>query len=264
MFSQCVHFRNVFALTIALGLGATGCATKKYVAKTVNPVEQRVTQVEKRSAEQGKTLDTVETDLSKTKERVLDLDANLKQTNDRVNDVSTRTDQAGAEATKAQQQAADARTQASEARTHADARTDQLKTYVDALDTFKMTRSSNVLFSTGKSTLDAEAKSTLDEIARVALANKKFAFEVQGFTDSQGPASLNLVLSQQRAETVVRYLTSTAKVPLRNVHLIGAGSDSPVGSNRTREGRRQNRRVEVRLFAPEVDGASAVTSAQLR
>jgi len=253
----CIHLRNAVALSLVLGLGATGCATKKYVAKTVNPVETRVSATETKTAEQAKALDTLETDLSKTKERVMDLDSNLKQTSERATAAGTRAEQAASEATKAQQQA-------TEARTHADQRTDQLKTYVDALDTFKQARTSNVLFPFGKSNLNAEAKAAIDEIAKDAVARKKFIFEVEGYTDNQGPTTANLTLSQRRAETVVRYLNTAHNVPLRTIHLMGVGSEMPASDNKTREGRRQNRRVEIRLFAPEVEASSALSSAQLR
>jgi outer membrane protein OmpA-like peptidoglycan-associated protein len=121
-----------------------------------------------------------------------------------------------------------------------------------------------VLFGFGKSSLSDEAKARLDELAKDAMSRKRFVIEVEGFTDSTGSPAVNFELSQKRAEAVVRYLTSTHKIPLRTIHLIGSGSESPVGENKTVQGRRQNRRVEVRLFAPEVENSSALTSAQLR
>ncbi|HUS07697.1 MAG TPA: OmpA family protein [Bryobacteraceae bacterium] len=248
---------KALAFTMVAGLAASGCATKKYVAKTVSPVEQRVGQVEKRTTDQGKTLDTVETDLSKTKERVLDLDSNLKQTGERVADASNRANQASSAAAQASQQAV-------AARSHADERANQVKTYVDALDTLKMTKTTAVLFAFGKSTLDADAKAALDEIAKEALSKRKFALEIEGFTDSQGSASANLALSQKRAESVVLYLTLNHKMPLRSIHVIGVGEEAPIADNKTRDGRKQNRRVEVRLFAPEIENNSALPSAQLR
>lgn len=256
--------KHALALSMVAGLAATGCATKKYVTKTVSPVEQRVGQVEKKTTDQGKTLDTVETDLSKTKERVLDLDSNLKQTNERVADAGNRANQASSAATQAQQQATQAQQQAAQARTHADERANQVKTYVDALDTLKMAKTAAIHFPFGKSTLDADAKAALDDVAKEAMAKRKFALEIEGFTDNQGPANANLALSQKRAEAVVLYLTLTHKVPLRTLHVIGVGEEAPVADNKTRDGRKQNRRVEVRIFAPEIENTSALPSAQLR
>ncbi|MCC6394314.1 MAG: OmpA family protein [Bryobacterales bacterium] len=254
-----IHYGAAIAISapVLLSVLATGCATKKFVTNRIHPVEQRVTVVERKSNEQEKTIDTLEGDLNKTRERVLDLDSNLSKTSQRLDQVSSQTQQASDTAQKAQQQAA-------ENRAYAETRTTQLKQYVDAIDNFKLAKTASVLFSTGKSALDDDAKSSLDEMAQDALSRKKFVFEIEGFTDSKGSQAANLLLSQRRAESVVRYLTMEQKVPLRTIHLIGAGNTAPVANNRTAEGRRQNRRVEIRLFAPEVEPSSALTSAHLR
>lgn len=254
-----IHYGVAIAISapVLLSVLGTGCATKKFVTNRIHPVEQRVTVVERKSSEQEKTIDTLEGDLNKTRERVLDLDSNLSKTSQRLDQVSSQTQQANDAANKAQQQAA-------ENRAYTETRTTQLKQYIDAIDNFKLTKTANVLFRIGKSDLDDDAKSSLDEIAQDALSRKKFVFEIEGFTDSKGSQAANLLLSQRRAESVVRYLTMEEKVPLRAIHLIGAGSTAPVGNNRTAEGRRQNRRVEIRLFAPEVEPSSALTSAHLR
>jgi len=110
--------------------------------------------------------------------------------------------------------------------------------------------------------LSKDGVAILDDIAQKMTSQRRYVLEVQGFTDNTGGPSINLALSQQRAEAVVRYLTVDKSLPLRNIHLIGAGSASPVADNKTRAGRKQNRRVEVRVFAPEADVTSA--DAQLR
>jgi outer membrane protein OmpA-like peptidoglycan-associated protein len=232
---------------LSFALLGTGCASKKYVNKQVGPLDQRITSVEKKTNEHGSSIEGIETDLSKTREQVLDLDANLGKTNQRLDETSNRADQA---ATTAQ---------------NAETRAIRLERAIDNMDAYKLARTTQVLFAVSKSNLDAAAKAELDAIAQEAMSKKRFVFEVQGFTDSRGSASLNLALSQRRAEAVVRYLTMEKQIPLRNIHLIGAGPASPVADNRTREGRRQNRRVELRLFALELDlSSSAVTPAQLR
>ncbi len=71
--------------------------------------------------------------------------------------------------------------------------------------------------------------------------------ELQGFTDSTGSESYNINLSQRRAENVLRYLVSK-NVPLFRVSIVGLGEANPVADNKTRAGRDQNRRVEVRIL----------------
>lgn len=241
----------------ALVIASSGCATKKFVVAKVTPVEQRVSTVEKTSSEHGTAIEELEKDQSRTREQVLDLENNLKQTAEKAQQAGSRADQAAGAAQQAQVSATDARK-------YAENRTGVLERYIDARDQMKLAKASTVLFRLAKSDVDKEAASVLDGIAQDAKSMKRFIFEVQGYADSTGTDSLNLELSQKRAENVVRYLTLTHNIPLRSIHLIGSGSAAPIAPNTTAQGRKQNRRVEVRLFAPEVDHSSAITSAQLR
>lgn len=248
-------------LCVGFALMGTGCATKKYVGRTVAPVDERLKQNEKRTSDQAKSIEGLETGLSKTNEKVVDLDGNLKQTNTKLEDTSNRANQAASAANQAQQQATDAKQYAEN---RANALHKNLEKTVENIDAYKLAKTSQVLFATSRSDLDQEAQATLDQLAQEVMSKKHYVIEVQGFTDSRGSKEGNLALSQRRAESVVRYLTMTKQIPLRNIHLIGAGQDAPVADNKTREGRKQNRRVEVRLYALEFDLSSAVTPAQLR
>ncbi len=68
--------------------------------------------------------------------------------------------------------------------------------------------------------------------------------EVAGFTDNVGPEDYNMGLSERRAEAVVRFLTQGG-VDASQLSSIGYGVNKPVASNSTRDGRAQNRRVEL-------------------
>jgi outer membrane protein OmpA-like peptidoglycan-associated protein len=70
--------------------------------------------------------------------------------------------------------------------------------------------------------------------------------EVAGHTDSTGAASYNQRLSEQRAQTVARYLIGR-DVNEDRMLVVGYGQDAPIASNDTHEGRQQNRRVELTL-----------------
>jgi outer membrane protein OmpA-like peptidoglycan-associated protein len=73
--------------------------------------------------------------------------------------------------------------------------------------------------------------------------------EVQGYADSRGSIARNRALSQRRADAVIRYLVENHNIPLRRIVTpYGFGEMNPVAENETREGRAQNRRVEIKLL----------------
>jgi outer membrane protein OmpA-like peptidoglycan-associated protein len=89
----------------------------------------------------------------------------------------------------------------------------------------------------------------LDEIAEQAKTERGFVIEVSGFASADGSEALNRRLSQSRADAVVRYLAENHMIPLRRIITpFGYGESQPVAENTTREGREQNRRVEVKIL----------------
>jgi outer membrane protein OmpA-like peptidoglycan-associated protein len=107
-----------------------------------------------------------------------------------------------------------------------------------------ITLSGSVLFATGKSALLPIAQEKLSEVAK-ALNDQGFkSLLVEGHTDSQGSADKNMVLSQERAESVRTYLISQG-IPSDKIKAQGIGSGRPVADNSTAEGRANNRRVEI-------------------
>jgi len=246
---------------VALSILGTGCATKKYVAKTIAPVEQRVTGTENKNTEQDKTLATQGTEIA-------DLDKDLSRTKEKLADTDRKAGEAGQaakaadmKADGAQQAANGAQQAANNAKSFAEAGLDRLGRTVDGMNKFQMSKNETVLFGVGKDTLSADAKAQLDELAKQASTLDRYVIEVQGFTDKTGPASYNDMLSQHRAEAVARYLTNQYKIPVRNITMLGEGYAQPVADDKTRDGRKQNRRVEVKLWVPETASASAKTMA---
>jgi OmpA-OmpF porin, OOP family len=97
--------------------------------------------------------------------------------------------------------------------------------------------------------LSPQAKSMLDEIATQAKSEKGFVIEVRGFASADGAENSNRVLSQRRAEVVMRYLAENHNIPLRRIVLpFGYGEAMPIADNSRRDGRIQNRRTEVSLL----------------
>ena len=101
-----------------------------------------------------------------------------------------------------------------------------------------------VNFETGKSTLTPESQAILNGVAESLVANEEIKVRVSGHTDSRGSAALNKRLSQARAEAVRQYLVDHG-VAAGRLTAVGYGPSKPIASNKTAEGRAQNRRVEL-------------------
>ncbi len=120
---------------------------------------------------------------------------------------------------------------------------------ISALDDYAPQQSVTVNFRVGSAVLLPQAKTQLDDIAKQALAAKGYVIEIAGFASAEGGTELNRRLSQKRADAVVRYLAEEHRIPLRRIITpFGYGSSQAVADNNTREGREQNRRVEVRVL----------------
>ena len=84
---------------------------------------------------------------------------------------------------------------------------------------------------------------------RAALQLKGYVIEITGFASAEGGTAKNKALSQKRAQAVIDYLVETHNIPLRRIgQSYGFGELQAVADNTTREGREQNRRVEVKLM----------------
>ncbi len=103
-----------------------------------------------------------------------------------------------------------------------------------------------IYFNTGKSSFRAGVEEKLDLIADIMKEYKDSDFHVEGHTDSVGSAKLNQSLSESRAKAVLDYLVSKGVASSR-LTSKGYGEDNPIASNRTRRGRQQNRRVDIKL-----------------
>lgn len=120
---------------------------------------------------------------------------------------------------------------------------------ISALDDYVPQTVLDVNFRVGSAVLSADSKAKLDEVATKALNAKGYVLEVSGFTDASGSVERNRALSQRRADAVIRYLVENHSIPLRRIVTpYGYGESHPVAENNSRNGRAQNRRVEVKLL----------------
>jgi outer membrane protein OmpA-like peptidoglycan-associated protein len=107
-----------------------------------------------------------------------------------------------------------------------------------------ITLSGSVLFAIGKSELLPDAHARLNDAVNALLRTKDKVLLIEGHTDSTGSSILNKELSLRRANAVRSYLISHG-YPADLIETRGVGPDSPIASNRTPEGRANNRRVEI-------------------
>jgi len=104
----------------------------------------------------------------------------------------------------------------------------------------------NVFFDTGKSILLTASFKELDKLAQYMNDHKDIQIEINGHTDSLGSSSANKKLSAARAKAVADYLVSKG-INRKRITNIGYGDTSPIATNGTEEGRKENRRVEFVL-----------------
>lgn len=104
----------------------------------------------------------------------------------------------------------------------------------------------SVNFETGSARLMSDSRVALDEVGRTLKNQPNLRAEISGHTDDRGNDGYNLVLSQERAESVRQYLIGKGIAPERLV-AIGMGETQPVADNTSEEGRVANRRVEFKV-----------------
>jgi outer membrane protein OmpA-like peptidoglycan-associated protein len=125
---------------------------------------------------------------------------------------------------------------------------DANKRFEDLTD-FDVKGSATVYFASGKATIEPKDQAALTKLSQDALGLKGYLVQVKGFADSTGNAAMNQRLSMERAQAVIAYLLQTGKIPLRHIVAPGAmGEADPAAPNETAQGRKENRRVEVKVL----------------
>jgi outer membrane protein OmpA-like peptidoglycan-associated protein len=211
-------------LALALG-GTTACATKKFVRGEVGQVNNKV--------------DTLSKSLEETQERT-------KANEARIGEVDTRVTQVDSKAVAAGQRADAANAAAAAVNTRADAieKASKRIVYEVVLNEVKGN------FKFGQAAMPETVTPELDQLVQQLKANPNGAYiEIEGHTDNVGSADINYKLGLERAEAVKRYLYETHQVPLHKINVISYGEDKPVGDNKTKDGRAQNRRVVIKVLA---------------
>jgi outer membrane protein OmpA-like peptidoglycan-associated protein len=219
----------LFAVCFAL-LFVNACATKKYVRNRVN---ERAAPLESRTGELEETSRRNTQEVSRISRDVEDLKQRTGQAQEQADRAASAAEQANTRVTTVEKSVGDLRAN---------------------LDKYTLQKTVTVLFEAGKSDLLPEAMAALDELASQIKSRNGYLMEIQGFASSEGKIELNEQLSETRSDVVKRYLADKHQLPLFRISIIGFGISRPVADNTTKEGRMQNRRVEVRLFTNNAIG----------
>jgi outer membrane protein OmpA-like peptidoglycan-associated protein len=198
-------------LFVALIVFGSGCATKKYVGGEIATVDQKVAKIS--------------TEVEAAQKRIQEHDEKLATIGELINKHDSQFKQV-------------------------DGKIEEVKTLIRGNLVMKETiRNNEAKFAFNSAELSAEAKATLDRfVQKLIEENKGVYIEIQGHTDSTGTDDVNIPLGHRRAEAVMMYLYKTHRIPLHRMAVVSLGSSMPVADNKTREGRAQNRRVEILVY----------------
>lgn len=111
-------------------------------------------------------------------------------------------------------------------------------------ETIYLTLGTDVLFDSGKATLQPGARTKLAELAGILARYPRTIVTITGNTDNRGSVELNDRLAKERAQAVADELVANGVSPSR-ILTFGAGFSNPLATNDTPEGRQQNRRVDI-------------------
>jgi outer membrane protein OmpA-like peptidoglycan-associated protein len=199
-------------------------ARKKYVQRQLQPVRDRVNELDGLTAENTKMIKDVD---ARATEGIRVATLKADTADQHAVDAGNRADLAQQTATQATQHLT------------------TVETAVDNVDQYKTATEIEIRFRPGQTVLSKRAKDALDEIADAANGQKGYIIEVQGFSSGSGSAAVEN--SQRMAQSVVRYFVINHEVPVFRVFTVGMGNARVTAEDgsvrRTRGGR-----VEVRLM----------------
>ncbi len=194
----------------------------------------------------------VENELKETQTRLGETEQNAQRLSGQVQELSAVSNAARGGAKAAQDTADNALNTATDARSRADnarAGVQAANERITSLDDYNVKNVTTVHFKVGSAVLSDEDKSDLEKFAEGVKGEKGFLIEVAGFASADGDEAFNRRLSQKRADAVIQFLAEKYSIPLRRfITPMGYGESQPVADNQTRVGRKENRRVEVRIL----------------
>ena len=245
-----MRIRSLAILVASLSLITVGCATKKFVREEVGKSEAKV------GAEVGRVEGVVTEERARTaamneqtKTAIQQADSRAGEATNLARTAQGRADEGLSKATQAQTRADEAHATAGQAMTKADETGARLTRLWANRNQRVPGDTIAILFRFDRWELDDRGQTALLDVVKQLTENPNLVVELEGYTDSVGPAPYNIQLSQRRSEAVRRFLVEKG-VEVHRIHSIGLGDIKPSADNTTPKGREQNRRVMVRFFAP--------------
>jgi OmpA-OmpF porin, OOP family len=221
--------KSGFVISLAVSMVATvGCSSKNYVKQQTTPLINKTNELDDLTAKNTRDIKDVDARAQ----------AGIQAVNTKTAEVDQKAQTAGQNAASAQQMA-----------DNANNRVGVLTNTVANLDNYHAVAETSIKFGFNKDNLTPKSKDALDQLGGSISATKGYIITLEGGTDSVGSADYNYDLSQRRANSVIQYLAMKYNVPAHKIYVIGLGKDKPVDSNKTSQGRADNRRVDVRLMS---------------
>ena len=222
----------VMSMLAFAAAGSSACATKGYVRNQVGQVSSKV--------------DTLSQALEQTQERTRANETRIGEVDTKAGGAQSAADRAGTAAGAADTKAIAANDAARSAMT----KTEAVEKSVNRIMLEVVLSEDQGNFAFGKVELPDSSKARIDQVVQQLKADPKGAyFEIEGHTDNVGDATYNEKLGMERADAVKRYLYEQHQIPLHRMNVISYGEGKPVGDNKTKDGRAQNRRVVLRILA---------------
>ena len=200
-------------------------ATKEYVRRHVEPIRDRVNELDELTSAHGKMIRDVDTRAQQ----------GLQMASSKTNLADEHAVEAANKAQMAHQTVA-----------ALDARVGKVETTVGNIDQYKSGPQTEIRFRPGQSVLSKEAKDALDEMAAPLKDQHSYIIEVRGFAPGRGQAAI--ATSQKMANSVVRYLVLNHQVPGYRIFVVGMGNATVAAEGGTTAKHTSGGRVEISLL----------------
>jgi len=214
-------------------------ARKKYVQRQVQPIQDRVNELDELTASNGKMIKDVDARAQ----------AGIQMASAKANEADQHAIDAGNKAQMAQQTA-----------TTANTRLTTVEQVVGNIDQYKASTQTEIRFRAGQSALSENAKSALDELATPLKDQRGYIVEVQGFSSGKGQAAI--ATSQKMADSVVRYLVLNHDIPVYRIYVVGMGNaPAPTADTDPKTKRTSGGRVEISLLKNDLEQLASSSTA---